>query len=125
VEDEPVIREMVAKMLRIQGYQVLEANDGFEAVRLAQELDGPLNLLLTDVIMPRINGKDLADKLKESRPNLKVLFMSGYSDEMIARHGVLEPGVALIEKPFDSHSLAHKVRQVLGTTGFNDSDLEG
>ena len=125
VEDEPMICELVAEMLRKQGYQVLEAGDGFEALRLAQELDGTLNLLVTDVIMPGMNGKDLADKLKESRPNLKVLFISGYSDDMIARHGVLEPGVALIEKPFDSNSLAHKVRQVLEITGFNDSDFEG
>jgi two-component system cell cycle sensor histidine kinase/response regulator CckA len=120
VEDEPEICELVAEMFRIQGYQVLEANDGFEALRLAKELDGTLNLLVTDVIMPGMNGKELASKLKESRPNLKVLFMSGYSGEMIARHGVLEPGVALIEKPVSSISLAQKVRQVLETTGSNN-----
>ena len=95
---------------------MLTAADGVEALRLAGELNGQINLLVTDVIMPRLNGPELAARLTEKRPDLRVLYMSGYTDEMIARHGVLKPGVALLPKPFSTVLLAQKVRQVLGAT---------
>jgi PAS domain S-box-containing protein len=120
VEDEQTVRELAAEMLRGQGYQVLEAKDGFEALGLADELNGDLNLLVTDVIMPKMNGRELADKIAETQPNLKILFVSGYTDEMIARHGVLEAGVEFIQKPFTSASLANKVHQLLTGTGQDD-----
>jgi PAS domain S-box-containing protein len=119
VEDEPAVRELAAEMLRGQGYQVLEANDGLEALELVGRLNGTLSLLVTDVIMPRMNGKELADRIAETHQNLKTLFISGYTDEMIARHGVLEAGVEFIQKPFSTASLANKVHQLLACTGQN------
>jgi CheY-like chemotaxis protein len=119
VEDEQTVRELAAEMLREQGYQVLVAKDGFEALGLAGRLNGNLNLLVTDVIMPKMNGKELADKIAEAHPNLKILFVSGYTDEMIARHGVLEAGVEFIQKPFSSANLANKVYQLIKGPGSN------
>ncbi len=114
VEDEAAVRELVAFALRGQGYTVLEAASGQDALRLVQKRSGEINLLLTDVILPGgMNGKDLADRLLEERPGLKALFMSGYADSTIARHGVLETGVPFIEKPFLLQELARKVRNVL------------
>ncbi len=113
VEDEPNVRELAAEMLNRQGYRVLTAADGAEALKVADELAGPLDLLVTDVIMPRLNGPELAGRLKESRPDLKILYVSGYADEMIARFGILEHGVSLLPKPFSAMLLARKVRQVL------------
>ena len=108
------VRELVAFALRGQGYTVLEATSGQDALRLAQERPGEIQLLLTDVIMPGgMSGKDLADRLLEARPGLKTLFMSGYADSTIARHGVLELGVPFIGKPFSLQVLARKVREVL------------
>jgi two-component system cell cycle sensor histidine kinase/response regulator CckA len=122
VEDEPAVRELAAEMLRGQGYQVLEANDGLEALELVGRLNGTLSLLVTDVIMPRMNGKELAKKMAETDPHVKTLFISGYTDEMIARHGILEAGVEFIEKPFSTASLVYKVRQVLEGTDQTRSD---
>jgi CheY-like chemotaxis protein len=116
VEDEQTVRELIAEMLRRQGYQVLEAKDGLEALELAGQLNGTLSLLVTDVIMPRMNGKELANKMVQVHPHVKTLFISGYTDDMIARHGVLEAGVEFIEKPFSSASLVNRVHQVLQGT---------
>jgi len=90
-------------------------------LKLAGQLNGTLSLLVTDVIMPGISGKELADKMAEVHPNLKILFMSGYTDEMIVRHGVMEAGVEFIEKPFSSAGLANRVYQVLWGTGQAES----
>ena len=113
VEDESAILEMTTMMLEMQGYTVLAANTPGEAIRLAGEHVGKIHLLITDVIMPEMNGRDLAKNLLSLYPHLKRLFMSGYTADVIARHGVLDEGVAFIQKPFSRQDLAVKVRKVL------------
>jgi PAS domain S-box-containing protein len=113
VEDDVHVRELTLRVLQRQGYNVLEARDGEDARRLATNHAGPIHLLLTDIVMPGISGMALAGQLTQIRPELKTLFMSGYTDEAIAHHGVLDPDVALLQKPFSPVTLARQVRQVL------------
>jgi two-component system cell cycle sensor histidine kinase/response regulator CckA len=113
VEDENAVRSFVARALRQQGYQVLDASNGGEALLMAEQHPGIIHLLLTDVIMPRVSGKQLAERLRGLRTDLRVLYMSGYAEEIIAPHGVLEPGAAFIEKPLTAEALGRKVREVL------------
>ena len=113
VEDAPGVREMTIAVLRQLGYTVLEAGDGPAAIHLAQQYQEPINLLLTDVVLPSLNGKVLATQLAQLHPGLKQLFMSGYTDEAIVHHGFLEPGTAFLQKPFTTAKLARKVREVL------------
>jgi len=113
VEDDLSVRGLVVQVLRENGYNLLEAANGNEALRMAQEYAGEIHLLLTDVVMPQMGGKELADRLKTLRPNIKVLFTSGYTDNAIVHHGVLEPGIDFLQKPFSPAALAHKVREVL------------
>lgn len=113
VEDEPAILRMVSNMLEKQGYTVLATNTPCEAIRLADEHAGKINLLLTDVIMPEMNGRDLAAKLLALYPQLGALFMSGHTRNIIANNGVLDEGVYFIQKPFSLSGLATKVREVL------------
>jgi len=113
VEDAVGVRELARRVLEELGYAVLVASNGQGALELAARHPDPIQLLLTDVVMPGISGRALAEQLQQIRPNLKVLFMSGYTDEAIARHGVLAPGVSLLQKPFTPTSLARKVREVL------------
>ncbi len=119
VEDEEGVRELARDILRDCGYTVLEAPGPEEALALAAGAGAPVHLLLTDVIMTAMNGKALADRLTRARPGLRVLYMSGYTDDALADHGVLEPGIAFIEKPFTAAGLATKVRQVLDAPGGN------
>ncbi|HEY3444806.1 MAG TPA: PAS domain S-box protein [Myxococcales bacterium] len=114
VEDEPAILYAVKKMLERQGYVVLEAGGAAEALRAARGHDGEIDLLMTDVVMPDMNGRELARKLLPMRPELKLLFMSGYTADVIAPHGVLDEGVHFIQKPFTVSDLAAKVRSALG-----------
>jgi YesN/AraC family two-component response regulator len=95
------------------GYTVLQAADGLEAVEVGRTYAGRIHLLLTDVIMPNMNGQQLANVLRETRPDMAVLFMSGYTHDVIAHHGVLEPGVNFIQKPITLSLLAHKLREIL------------
>jgi two-component system cell cycle sensor histidine kinase/response regulator CckA len=113
VEDELTVLRMVAEMLRKQGYSVLTASTSDEAIRLAREHAGSIRLLMTDVIMPGMNGRELAQKLLSLYPQLKRIFMSGYTANVIAQHGVLDDGVPFIQKPFSMKDLAAKVRDVL------------
>jgi two-component system, cell cycle sensor histidine kinase and response regulator CckA len=113
VEDEPAVMEMTKTMLQRQGYTVLAANTPAKAIRQASEFAGEIHLLLTDVIMPEMNGKDLAQSLLVSRPGVKCLFMSGYTSKVIAHHGVLDKGVNFIQKPFSKKDLTGKVHAVL------------
>lgn len=113
VEDEPTILKMTATMLKRLGYTVLEAHAPAEAVKLADEHLGEIHLLLTDVIMPEMNGRDLAERLVEKHPRMKCLFMSGYTADVISHHGMLEEGVHFIQKPFTSKVLAAGVRLAL------------
>jgi CheY-like chemotaxis protein len=113
VEDERAILRAVSRMLERQGYTVLTASTPGQALRLAAERDGHIDLLMTDVIMPEMNGRDLARNLLSSRPRLKTLFMSGYTADVIAHRGVLDEGVSFIQKPFSLEELAAAVRQVV------------
>jgi len=113
VEDEEIVRELVCDVLEHQGYNVLCAPDGIEALNLATEFDGEIHLLVTDVIMPHMNGHELAHKLSALRPDMKVLYVSGYSDNDIGDHGVLDPRYELLQKPFTPQTLARKIRDVL------------
>jgi PAS domain S-box-containing protein len=113
VEDERVLLEMSTDMLHALGYTVLSAASAEEALRLAREHAGIIDLLITDVIMPGMNGRDLAVQLQTLRPDLRCLFMSGYPADVIAHQGVLDPGVRFLQKPFTRSSLADKVRETL------------
>lgn len=113
VEDEEVVRELVGKLLPVNGFTVLAARNGSEALAICQQHKGPIHLLLTDVVMPQMSGRQLAAHLSKLHPEMKVLYMSGYTDDAIIRHGVLEPGLAFIQKPFTIDTMIQKVREVL------------
>jgi signal transduction histidine kinase/CheY-like chemotaxis protein/putative methionine-R-sulfoxide reductase with GAF domain len=113
VEDEDVVRSLARQMLEMHGYRVLEAGRGPEALRICERHDGDIHLLLTDVVMPDMNGRALAERMKSLRPGIKVLYMSGYTADAIAHHGVLDVDVAFVQKPFSKDSLARKVREAL------------
>ncbi|MBU8870975.1 MAG: PAS domain S-box protein [Gemmatimonadales bacterium] len=113
VEDEPAILNLTQRLLEGRGYSVLAASSPVEALNLADNHTGDIHLLLTDVIMPEMSGKDLANNLRSFFPNLKNLFMSGYTANVIAHHGVLDEGVVFIQKPFTSNELAAKVQESL------------
>ena len=112
-EDEAAVRAVARHALERQGYTVLEASSSEAALDLAERHSGRIHLLLTDVIMPGMNGRALALRLSELRPDLRVVYMSGYTEEAITRHGVLEPGLTYVQKPFTPEGLARKVREVL------------
>jgi two-component system, cell cycle sensor histidine kinase and response regulator CckA len=113
VEDESGIRNMGQMMLQSLGYQVLTVGTPKEAVRLSEEHQGAIHLMITDVVMPEMNGRDLANQLQSLCPTLKTLFMSGYTANVIAHRGVLDEGVNFIQKPFSKKDLAVKVREIL------------
>ncbi|HJQ23668.1 MAG TPA: PAS domain S-box protein [Blastocatellia bacterium] len=112
-EDEEVVRRLAREVLEGYGYRVLEAGNGGAAFSACVGHDGPIHLLITDVVMPGMGGRDLANRLSRLRPEMKVLFMSGYTDDAIVHHGVLEAGIPFIQKPFSPDDLARKVREVL------------
>lgn len=113
VDDEPMVRDIAAKVLRSHGYQVLEASNGVDALHIQSEWKGAIDLLVTDVVMPLMGGNELAQRLQQSRPDLKVLYMSGYTHNVILKQGVLKPDVALLTKPFISSDLLKKVHEAL------------
>ena len=113
VEDEQSVRELVKDYLGANGYHVLEAPDGVQALRVAAAYPCPIHMLITDVVMPHLSGPELATKLGAERGDMKVLFISGYTDDTVFRHGVLEGDVAFLQKPFNLKALAQKVREVL------------
>ncbi|HEU4451748.1 MAG TPA: PAS domain S-box protein, partial [Longimicrobium sp.] len=112
-EDEETVRRLARRVLERSGYTVLEAADGEEAIRVAEAHRGPIHLLVTDVVMPRLGGRDLAARLLTARPGLRVLYVSGYTDEAVRRHGILDPGTGFVEKPFTADVLAEQVRRAL------------
>jgi two-component system cell cycle sensor histidine kinase/response regulator CckA len=116
VEDESSVRALAARILRERGYTVLEASNGKEALRVAQEFDGEIHLVLTDVVMPEMSGKVLISRIEAARPGIRSLFISGYTDNAIVHHGILESNVAFLQKPFTANALAHKVREVINTS---------
>jgi CheY-like chemotaxis protein len=113
VEDEPEVRVAVREALRMSGYVVLEASDGSEALRISASHQGPIHLLLTDVVMPGMSGPELAQRMQSGRPTLQVLYMSGYPDDAIAPHGVVGSATLLLQKPFTPDVIARKVRGIL------------
>lgn len=114
VEDEEVVRNLTREILTSYGYKVLEAKSGPEALSICDAHSEPIHLLLTDVIMPKMSGSDLKDQMIKNCPDIKILFMSGYTDDSIAHSGILDSDIAFIEKPFSPDSLVRKVRDVLG-----------
>ncbi|MDI6809481.1 MAG: GAF domain-containing protein [Candidatus Eisenbacteria bacterium] len=113
VEDDENVRGLVFEILEMNGYRVLPACNGAEAVLIAEQHEGPIDLMVTDVVMPGMSGKELALSLSVSRHEMKVLYMSGYTDDAIVHHGVLDPGTVFLQKPFTPDQLAKKVRRVL------------
>jgi len=113
VEDEETVRLLVGTVLQQAGYTVLDASNGTVAFLLAGEHPGRVHLLITDVVMPEMGGRQLVERLTALRPDLKVLYLSGYTDDAVVRHGVLQAEVAFLQKPFTMAALTSKVRQVL------------
>lgn len=114
VEDEIAVRRLARRVLRQQGYVVIEASNGREALRLASEHSARLDLLLTDVVMPGMSGPELAEQLTREQPTIKVLYISGYADEALGHHGILEEGVEFLQKPFTPQDLTRRIRETLG-----------
>ena len=112
-EDDDGVRELTFDILQKHGYRVITASNTGELFQALHDYDGSVDMLLTDVIMPGMNGRELFEKLKSSYPELKVIFMSGYTDDVIAHHGILEEGMHFIQKPFSINLLTDKVRSVL------------
>jgi hypothetical protein len=113
VEDEPAARELVGEILREEGYGVLLAEDGLQAVESAKRAVAPIHLVLTDVILPKISGRVAVERIRAIHPRIKVIYMSGYTDDQVSRHGVLEPGIVLLQKPFTPADLTRRVGEVL------------
>ncbi len=113
VEDEPEVRSLVQRILKTQGYTVVTAANPDEALAVAREFKGPIQLMVTDVVMPGMSGLQLAERLSPTRPDMKVLFVSGYTNDAIGHQGILDPGTAFLQKPFTPNALARKVREVL------------
>jgi len=116
VEDEEAVRNLFCAVLCTGGYTVLEAHDGQSALELAHQHAGPIHLLITDLVMPRVSGRQLADSLRVLQPNIRVLFMSGYTEEAVTQHRLQELNAAFLQKPFDPLSLAQKVRDLLDSS---------
>jgi len=114
-EDDAMLRPLAKGLLERLGYQVLEAENAEQALAVAGGHQAPIHLLLADVVMPGASGRDLARRLGETRPATKVLYVSGYTDDAIVQHGMLEPGLNFLQKPFTPDALARKVREVLDT----------
>jgi two-component system cell cycle sensor histidine kinase/response regulator CckA len=112
-EDEHAVRTLARHALQMYGYTVLEASHGEEAIHICERYKGPIHLLVSDVVMPGMGGCETASRLRRLRPGLEVLYLSGYTDDAVVRHGVLDAEVAFLQKPFTPITLAKKVREVL------------
>lgn len=123
VEDEDFVREVTCEVLLAAGYRVAKARNAAEAVRVFHRCGGQVQLLLTDVVLPGRNGRDLARRLKVVQPDLKTIFISGYPENEVTKHGLQEPGVFYLPKPFSVDSLMGKIRQVLGTERIEESRM--
>jgi CheY-like chemotaxis protein len=116
VEDEALVRQLTHEILRRNGYRVLEAADGVEALAVVREYAGHIDLMLTDVVMPRMSGHELVEQARPVRPDMRILYVSGYSEEAIARQGQLTQGIELLSKPFTPGVLTAKIRELLDRT---------
>jgi CheY-like chemotaxis protein len=115
LEDEARVRKLICEVLQNRGYHVIEAVRGEEALRKAIEHQGRIHLLLADVVMPEMSGPQAVQQIRAVQPGIKVLYMSGYTDEAMMHHGILESGTPFLQKPFLPDALARKVREVLGS----------
>ncbi len=113
VEDDEGVRKVSREVLENSGYRVIAAASGSDALSICERHPEPIHLLLTDVVMPEMSGRELAIRVAQQRPETKVLYMSGYTDDVIDHHGVLDQGIEFIQKPFSPDELARKVRNVL------------
>jgi CheY-like chemotaxis protein len=113
VEDVGAVRDIVRRVLQRRGYLVLDAGSSLEALTLAASFAGPIDLLLTDIVLPGANGRELAEKLKQARPGMRVLFTSGYTDDAVIRLGMLQHGFAFMQKPFGPETVERRVRDAL------------
>jgi CheY-like chemotaxis protein len=120
VEDEEGVRSLIGFALESAGYKILQTAEGESAVSICEKHDGPIHLLLTDVVMPKMSGPVVAEKVSALRPGIKVLYMSGYTDDAVVRHGVLTQDMPFIQKPFSPITLRKKIREVLGGKGEAD-----
>jgi DNA-binding response OmpR family regulator len=107
------VRELIDELLTARGYHVISASRGVEALQIAEFLEEDIHLLVTDVVMPQMSGREVVMRLAPGRPNMRVLYLSGYTDDLILQHGALEPGAAFLQKPFGAAELARKVHEVL------------
>jgi CheY-like chemotaxis protein len=115
VEDQSEVRKLTVEALKLYGYRVMDAANGDDALHLCRSWPAPIDLMITDIIMPGITGPEVADQLAALRPGTKVLYISGYPEDLVANQGVLDPGVAYLSKPFTAVALAEKVRGVLNS----------
>jgi len=115
VEDEDGVRGLALMVLQMKGYMVLEARDGKEVMRVVAKHHGPIDMLVTDVVMPGMSGREVAEALQPRFPQMKILYTSGYTDDAVVRHGILQAESSFLQKPYSPQSLARKVRQVLET----------
>ena len=113
VEDEEVLRGLLAKFLRLYGYTVLETSHGGEALLTCEQHQGPIHLMVTDVVMPQMSGRELADRLTPLRPDMKILYISGYTEDALVQHGVADLSAAFLQKPFKPIDLARRVHAIL------------
>nr|MBA4185212.1 response regulator [Acidobacteriota bacterium] len=118
VEDEELVRNLSREILETCGYTVIEARNGLEAMEISENGNCKFDLLMTYVVMPEMGGRELAEILTEKLPNIQILFTSGYTDDAIVRHGVIEADTNFIQKPFTFDALARKVRELLDAEGF-------
>jgi CheY-like chemotaxis protein len=114
-EDEAAVRHSTREFLSLNGYIVLEAKNGTDALAIAREYKGPIDLMITDVVMPQMGGAKLAGELSSERPTMKVLFVSGYAEATVQRHGAIDVTTRFLQKPFSLRTLARKIREVLDT----------
>lgn len=117
VEDEEMIRELARKVLQMTGYIVLAASGPTEALAICREYEGTIHLMMTDVVMPQMSGRALSEQVTRLRPEIKILYMSGYTDDDVLRHLILNSSVAFLQKPFSLDALTRKVRAVLSDRG--------
>ena len=113
VEDEEMVRNLTREILEMNGYQVLTAGDGEEACKVCESYTDEIHLMITDVVMPQMSGRELCERVSKQRPEMAILYMSGYTDDAIVRHGVLDDGMPFLQKPFTPDSIARKVRELL------------